>query len=960
VKLTPEQREILGSLQGPLRIAAGAGTGKTDTLRLAIVELIKRGVRPGEILCLTFTVEATKEMRRRVYAEFADRTDLDPDELTVQTYHAFAASLLNQHALLAGLDGTPALLDDARAWQLALEALDRCSFNELEISSVGYFVGKLLALNEEMQRHVVSVADVAEWCSQRSADEVARQRSEALHGIECYETLKRERNAIDFGDQIVLAIQLLRNGPELCDRLHARYRYVFLDEYQDTDVAQRELIKLLGAGAELVCAVGDVDQGIFGWRGASIHNMFSFPDDFPGAKLETLSVNFRSGQRILDLANVIVDKFQRPRGELREPLKECEDAPEATIEAFVAPHQLEEAGEIAKRIATAGPPWSEYAVLTRRRSEFGPIFHALSAHGVPVEVDELGGFWTRPEIIDVIAWLRVLADPGDNLALVRLLLGPAYRLSRRDLYFLARLAKDENRRLRYGDSDALPYALADSLVAHDEITELSDEACSRIDDFHHMWRQLSTIAARVPLADLVGEIARVTGLAGELAASPDPEAEIALRHLARLRDLSRDFQPVAGASDLAGFVAYLDSVEEVDQEEDQLRTIQEDAVQLLTFHGAKGHEWETVFLAGIATGIIPSEKWSENPVERWWRLPFDLRGDRDFLPTETKAGLEQLHNEEERRLMYVGATRAKRRLILSRAWFYGDNIRAKLPSVFWDEAQRFIDELEHLDCPPSNPHPLGVETPEAAPRPLYPLVRDEEAIARLHREAEKLRALESTQPTATTWRPPSTLSVTAFLTFVHDPNEFFWRYVRRVPSPPSPAAQLGIELHHRIEQRARGLVPLGASSEELDEPYDLDIAERRGDAEALTADQLWANFERSRFAQMAPLMVEQPFALYIGSGISLTGRIDAIFERPDGNWDIVDYKTGASDPDPLQLHLYRQAVHEIWQKTAHCSWLLLRDGTEESPPWNGSEVALVREGAQRLAALADASAESLI
>src|SRR5207245_2605820 len=193
-----------------------------------------------------------------------------------------------------------------------------------------------------------------------------------------------------------------------------------------------------------------------------------------------------------------------------------------------------------------------------------------------------------------------LADPGDNLALVRLLLGPAYRLSRRDLFFLARQAKDENRRLRYGDSDTLPHALADSIVTHEQIAELSEEARERISDFRRVWRELSTTAASVSLADLVGEVARLTGLAGELAASPDPEADVALRHLAKLRYLAREYQPVAGGPDLTGFIAYLDSVSDVDQEEDQLRTIQEDAVQLLTFHGAKGHEWDCVFLAGIA------------------------------------------------------------------------------------------------------------------------------------------------------------------------------------------------------------------------------------------------------------------------------------------------------------------------------------------------------------------------
>jgi len=932
VSLTDEQREILEGLHGRVRIAAGAGTGKTETLRLAIVELISRGVRPGDILCLTFTVEATKEMRRRVYEAFADRTDIDPDELAVQTYHAFAASLLREHTLLTGLDGDPALLDAARAWQLALDSLDRCSFDELEITSVGAFVERLLALNEEMQRHVLSVEDVASWCRANSGNEVGRHRLEAMRGIESYEALKRERNAIDFGDQIMLAVRLLRERPEVLARTRARFRYLVLDEYQDTDVAQREFVKLIGAEAALVCAVGDVDQGVFGWRGASIHNMFSFPDDFPGTVPRTLSVNFRSGRRILDLANAIVDKFERPRGEVRKPLKPGPDAPDASVEAFVAPHGLEEAKGIAERIARAGPPWSQYALLTRRRSEFEPIFRALAARDVPVEVDVLGGFWTRPEIIDVVSWLRVLAKPGDNLALARLLLGPPYRLSRRDLFFLARPAQDENRRLRYGDREVLPYALIDSIVSHETISELSDEARERVAVFRRTWRELAQTAALVPLADLVGEVTRLTGIAGELAASPDPEAEVALRHLSKLRDLAQEYQPVAGGADLTGFVQYLDSVEEVDQEEDQLRTIREDAVQLLTFHGAKGLEWDCVFLAGIAKQVIPSEKPSESPAEKWWRVPFELRGDREFLPPETRAGLEQLRDEEERRLMYVGITRAKRRLVLSRAWFYGDNVRAKLPSVFWEEALPFIDRLDHIDCPEVNPHPLGIEEPPAGLRGFVPLKHDEAEIARIEPELDRLRALEAQRPAAIAWSPPSTLSVTAFLTFMRDPEEFFWRYVRRVPSPPSPAATLGIELHRRIEQWARGAAPLGGSPEDVEEPYDLDVGERRDDGKAITAYELWQNFERSRFAKMTPLMVEQPFTLYVGEGLSVEGRIDAIFGREDGVWEVVDYKTGASNPDPLQLAIYCKSVEGIWDNPTAAAWLLLRTGEEHAPP----------------------------
>ena len=417
-----------------------------------------------------------------------------------------------------------------------------------------------------------------------------------MQAVEAYRALKLERGALDFGDQIALAVELLQTRPEALERLRSRFRFVFLDEYQDTDVAQRELVKLVAADATVVCAVGDVDQGIFGWRGATIHNMFAFGDDFPGARFETLSTNFRSGKRILDLANALIDEWERPRDEARKPLVPADGAPEALVESFVSPHQLDEAEEIASRIAAAGEPWSQYAVLARTRGDFDPIYRALVARDVPVEVDTLGGFWTRPEILDVVAWLRVLDDPGDNLALGRLLLGPAYRLGFRDLFFLAERAKDENYRIRRGDRDVLPYKLADSIAVQDEIAQLSDDARERITRFLATWRELAGIATRVSLADLVGEIARSSGLAAELAASPNPEAELALRHLAKLRDIAQGYQPVAGSLDLGGFVDYLDSLDEADQDEDELRATEENAVRLLTLHRAKGLEWDVVFL----------------------------------------------------------------------------------------------------------------------------------------------------------------------------------------------------------------------------------------------------------------------------------------------------------------------------------------------------------------------------
>ena len=468
------------------------------------------------------------------------------------------------------------------------------------------------------------------------------------------------------------------------------------------------------------------------------------------------------------------------------------------------------------------------------------------------------------------------------------------------------------------------------------------------------WTELAGIATRVSLADLVGEIARVSGLAAELAGSPNPEAEVALRHLAKLRDLAQGYQPIAGSLDLAGFVDYLDTLEESDQDEDELRAVEENAVKLMTLHRAKGLEWEVVFLPGLARGTMPNPgRGGNNPAEKWQRLPFELRGDREFLPDwpPTKADLDRLRDEEERRLMYVGITRARRRLVLSRAWFYRDNLRAKTPSICWDEAvETGLVAAREVDCPETNPYPLGIEAPEESERRFTPPPSDQAAIAQLETEISRFRASEARRPAVPLRRPPSTLSVTAFLTFVRDEEEFFWRYVRRVPSPPTPAAKLGIELHRRIELHSRGVAAVGGLTEETEEPYDLDVAERRGEP-AVSAEQLWTNFERSRFARMKPLMTEQPFTLYIAHGVSVTGRIDAIFEHDDSTWEIVDYKTGASDPDPLQLAIYRRAVREIWGRQPKSVWLLLRNGEEQSPT-NGDVTGLLNENALRLKELA--------
>ena len=476
---TPEQLAAVTAPIGPVHVIAGAGSGKTAVMAARIVYLVERlGVAPASVLGLTFTNKAASELEARVRDALADTATDVGDEVTVDTYHAFAADLVRAYGIRVGVEVDADLLSEAQQYQILLGILDSERFEHLSVRTAGATIRKTLELASACADHVVPAERVVEASRRllQRADEgerlpdwmlqAARERIELTRLVERYATEKRRRGRLDFGDQVAKAVELVEGHPELLEELRTRFPHVLLDEYQDTNVAQRRLMQRLCPPGASVMAVGDARQAIYAFRGATMYNLLSFTDHFPptpaiaavppaptprpvpapddgqelpapaGADPLPLSTNFRSGPRILDLANTIIERIPEER---RGGRRWCPPRRGRGRGPGRPPGRPVHRGSLRGRpdraaprdgLATGScPEWRDIAVLVRSKRLLGPLREALEQHDVPVEVVGLSGLLETPEVVDLVTTLRVIEDPGANVALARLLLGPRWRIA---------------------------------------------------------------------------------------------------------------------------------------------------------------------------------------------------------------------------------------------------------------------------------------------------------------------------------------------------------------------------------------------------------------------------------------------------------------------------------------------------------------------------------------------------
>ena len=1099
---TPEQSAIISSPLAPRLVIAGAGSGKTATMADRVVWLVANGwVRPEEVLGVTFTRKAAGELASRIRGKLAalqrvvvqdrgvqDGADADSGgrvfqhgllssdalEPKVSTYHSFASGIVSDYGLRLGVERDVVLLGGAQAWQLASEVVEGYD------GEYGHFraakstlVKAVIQLAGECAEHLQEPEDVEAWLMARLSDfeslpylatkkrnapqaaadlaGMLRTRASVADMVGRYAAAKRARGALDFGDLVALAARVAQDVPLAAHMERQRYKVVLLDEFQDTSHAQLVLFSRLFGGGHAVTAVGDPNQSIYGFRGASAGQLFHFVREFPvwkgrpghgteptgaegtpaggmaeggadwaPAPTSYLTTAWRNGRSILAAANVMSESLARsaaqrgpaggggPAAPKVPPLQPSPYAAAGSVVLGRFGSDVDEASALADDVLKyrvtdfelkpdGSPVPPAIAVLCRRRAQMEPIRRQLEARGIPYEIVGLGGLLDTPEIVDLVATLRVLADPGRSDALMRLLAGARWRIGPADLMALrdwsSQLAR---RRAQAGRGDGQlpddgPAVLEGDLTDGASLVEaldwlpregwtssngrsLTPAARERMVRFSTELRQLRGYLGD-DLTTLLGEVERAMLLDIEVAARPGISIHQARRNLDAFQDAAAGFLRTSQRVDILAFLSWLEAAS---AEENGLEAppgdVNREAVQLLTVHASKGLEWDVVFVPGLNAKDFPSDRdsrWSSGSAA----LPWPLRGDRADLPQwdldqpdqkgwldaekDFKAAVQAHAESEERRLAYVAYTRAKHVLwASSAAWVGSRSGRA--------EMSPFLAELETLAAAasegtvPAVIHPRSVEEsslPETSPLtldtevagwpydplegPVDPRTGErlrlaggrrramETAAARVAaaledaprartatrepeltgvaagwaREAALLLERRARRSSANDVHLPAHISASTLVDLGEDPSAVAWRLRRPVPREPGMSARKGTAFHAWVEEYfgTAGMLDLGeapGSDDHIDAAYDLDA--------------MVATFRSSPWAHRSPAFIEVPVETRIGD-VVVRGRVDAVFQDPDGRWDLVDWKTGRRPSGDLlrakavQLAVYRLA-----------------------------------------------------
>jgi DNA helicase-2/ATP-dependent DNA helicase PcrA len=1010
--LNANQRAVVTHPGGPLLVVAGAGTGKTRVLTRRFAWLVEQGTPADGILALTFSTPAAAEMRERLETLL----EAPYEELNVSTFHSFCLKLLRDEALEACVDPFLSPVTPADRLALLLDRIGDLSLRHHEIRGnpaplLASFVSRIDRLKDEL----ISADELRAWAEKLPASTDAerahtcREREFARLYAD-HDRLLEERGALDFGDLIVRAFKLLHERPHVRERTARRFQHVLVDEYQDTNFAQGMLLRLLVEDHANVTVVGDDDQAIYRFRGASQKNLLEFERELPDVTTVKLERNFRSGRRILDAAAAVVAPIEA-RVE-----KKLTGASGGRVRFWSCTSERAQAQAMAaeaERLIEGGVAPEEIGVLVRSvKSEGAVVAAALEERAIPFRTLGAAAYFQRAEVRDVLAWLRALADPGDSGAVVRALSRPPIELRSVDVARLTQLAR--RRKLD------MPSAVAAAL----EGPQLSEEGRDRARAFLRLYRSASTaFEDRRPDAFVMRLIERI-GLRRQQVFATHADTVERLRNIAKLPEVATAYMRREPQATAREFARYLAAVAESGLREDEaVEQPTASAVPVMTMHAAKGLEFDHVFVLGLSAGAMPGP----------FRAP---NGDvpDELLKERLEVGSPRAEHEAEmRRLLHVAMTRARKGLVL--AWAQaGAPGTTPRPSPFYEEARAALgleEEIleEELFGPAEGLHStfrimrdelldtvarvggrLGemrldtyLDVDQAMARYLE-LIK----VAALIERAREGQTLETALPEVNeilaqcatpeqreifeasgldswlrdTGRDPAELpgstngsdaSLDPFIprrgrglmlsasdidTYRICPLKYKFARVFRIPQEPTINQRFGIVMHQVLE---RFHTESGGSLERLRELFEIswrrsgfgesddELQFRERAVEAL--ERYWRQNDAS---EAEPVWFERSFAFKIGPHL-LRGRVDRVDRHPDGSFELIDYKTGkAKTADELredvQLSVYQMGARESWRlETSAQSYFYVLSGEKVPVEHSAEELERVRTTVSEIA-----------